>query len=166
MKCNAAISFLIVRTLHRMTARAMGVPFQGGTPALLAYAAFTQEQLSAIPESELPAVRERMYRAAFQTGRRLRSLLFIRSDARARRVLFWLYRNIGIELEGACPGSIRVRRCFFSDFYSPEMCRVMSAMDSGIFAGLFGGGKLSFDARITEGCPCCLAAFTREKSEV
>lgn len=160
MKNNAMIQFLIVRTLHAMTASAMGVPAQSGRPVLQAYAAFTKKQLEQIPKAELPAVQERMYRAARRMGTLIRKVLFIRTDARACRVVRWLYQNIGIELEGSCPGAVMIRRCYFSEFYTPEMCRVMSAMDKGIFAGLFGGGELTFEYRITEGCPCCHAVFS------
>lgn len=164
MKNKGILPFLIVRTLHRMTATAMGVPFRPGKPALSAYAAFTREQLQNIPDAELPAVQERMYRISRRMGSLLRKNLFLRSDERAHRVVFWLYRCIGIDLEGTCPGEITVCRCYFSGFYTPEMCRVISAMDRGIFAGIFGGGELTFQSRITEGCPCCHAVFTSDET--
>lgn len=164
MKNNAVLQFLIVRVLHRVTAKAMGVPYQPGKPALAAYAAFTKKQLAQIPEAELPAVQERMYQASWRMGNLIRKVLFIRSNLRARRVVFWLYRQIGIDLEGPCPGSVIVRRCYFSAYYTPEMCLVMSAMDKGIFAGLFGGGALTFEERITEGYPCCRAVFAAEET--
>lgn len=66
--------------------------------------------------------------------------------------------------DGTCPGTVTVRRCYFSRFYAPNMCRVMSAMDRGIFAGLFGGGELTFKSRITEGLPCCRAEFSMSKA--
>ncbi len=158
------LQFAVVRTLHRMTAKAMGVPFRPGRPALQAYAAFTREQLEKLPGAEVPAVQERMYRIAYRMGTLCRKVLCIRSDARARRLVFLLYRMIGIELAGVCPGQITVRRCFFRDFYTPEMCRVMSAMDRGIFAGVFGGGELTFTERITEGCACCHADFSTDET--
>ena len=157
MKNNPLFQFLVVRTLHRMTAKAMGVPFQGGKPVLQAYAVFTREQSVCADK----AAQERMYQSAYWKGSMIRRILWIRTDERAQRVLFWLYRNIGMELEGTCPGAVQVCRCYFSEFYTPEMCQVMSAMDRGIFAGLFGGGELTFESRITEGCPCCRAIFHR-----
>lgn len=166
MKNNAVLQFLIVRTLHFVTAKAMGAPFRPGWPALPAYAAFTKAQMESLSEAELPAVRERMYRTARRLGTLLRRLLFIRSQERARRVVFWLYRSIGITLDGSCPGTVTVRRCFFSAYYTPEMCWIMSAMDRGIFAGLFGGGELTFEARITEGCPCCRAVFVSDETRL
>lgn len=161
---NHNVSFPVVWVLHGVTARAMGVPFRPGWDALRTYAAFTCEQIKKTPASELPAMQERLYRAAVRMGALLRRVLIIRTDARAQRVLFGLYRCIGIELNGECPGNVTVCRCYFSEFYTPEMCRVMSAMDRGIFAGLFGGGELRFTSRITEGCPCCRASFTREET--
>lgn len=160
---NKMLQSLIVWTLHGMTASAMKGPFRPGKPALQAYAAFTKEQLEQMPASELPAVQERMYRISHRMGSLLRTILLIRTQKRARKVVFWLYRNIGITLDGACPGAITVRRCYFSACYTPEQCRIMSAMDRGIFVGLFGGGELTFTSRITEGCPCCHAVFSLEE---
>lgn len=158
MNNNPILQFLIIRALHRMTAKAMGVPYRPGKPALQSYARFTQEQLEQL--ATRPDAREKMYQAARDTGSLIRKVLLIRTDDRARRVLFRLYAYIGITLSGVCPGEITVEQCYFSRFYTPEMCRIMSSMDAGIFAGIFGGGKLHFHARITEGCPCCRAEFT------
>lgn len=164
MKNNTVIQFLIVRTLHRMTAKAMGAPFRPGIPPLPAYACFTQEQMEQIANADIEAVQKRMYQSARRMGGLIRNVLFIRSNARARRVIISLYRNIGIDLEGSCPGTVTIRRCYFSEFYTPEMCAIMSAMDQGIFAGLFGGGDLTFVSRITEGCSCCRAVFAPEET--
>lgn len=166
MKNKHPLRLPIVWALHAMTAKAMGIPFRPGLPALENYARFTRDCAAQIGKDELPAVEEKLYRTAFRAGNCIRKLLFIRTDARARNVLFRLYCNIGIELEGPCPGDIQVRRCYFSKFYTPEICRIMYAMDRGIFAGLFGGGELAFSSRITEGCPCCQAAFSRKQDEV
>jgi hypothetical protein len=70
-----------------------------------------------------------------------------------------LYRILGIDLQGDARGEVVIQRCYFSDFYSAEMCRLMSAMDQGLFAGLSNGGKLTFTSRITEGHVCCQAQF-------
>jgi hypothetical protein len=71
-----------------------------------------------------------------------------------------LYSLLDIEFQGSSSGEIMISRCYFSGYYSPEVCRVMSAMDHGLLAGLAGGGKLVFSQRITEGHACCRAHFT------
>ena len=72
----------------------------------------------------------------------------------AARVVYGL---LDIDLRGTPDGEITVRRCAFSDSYSPEVCRLVSALDTGLLAGLSGGDRLEFTQRITEGGPCCLA---------
>ena len=70
-----------------------------------------------------------------------------------------LYRILDIDLQGDARGEVVISRCYFSRFYSGEVCRLMSAMDRGLFAGLSNGGELTFSSRITEGQPCCRAHF-------
>ncbi len=101
----------------------------------------------------------RLYLAAFLLGRKVRRITGFTDAEDLRRLVFLLYRGIGISMEGTLPGCITVTECAFSSFYAPAQCRLMSAMDSGVIAGLFGGGKLVFSRRITEGCPCCRACF-------
>lgn len=62
-------------------------------------------------------------------------------------------------------GEIVVTDCYFSRYYTPEQCAVMSSVDSGIIAGLCGGGTLTFTERITEGCGRCRACFSKPLPE-
>jgi len=71
--------------------------------------------------------------------------------------VFWLYRGIGIAVSGELPGKITLPGCFFSDYYTPSVCALMSNMDSGVVGGVMGGGRLFFSERITEGRSCCKA---------
>lgn len=71
-----------------------------------------------------------------------------------------LYAAIGIDFRGDGEGLIRIARCRFSRRFSPGTCRLMSAMDAGILAGLAGNGGLAFSARLTEGAEACLARLT------
>ena len=68
------------------------------------------------------------------------------------------------DLQGDARGEVVINRCYFSRFFSSEVCRLMSAMDAGLFAGLSNGGVLTFSCRITEGQPCCRAHFRWEGS--
>lgn len=101
----------------------------------------------------------RIYQEAYRTGERIRCLTGFTEKTDLERLIFYLYRNIGILMDGRLPGEVTVSRCYFSQFYTPEQCALMSYMDSGIIAGILGGGKLEFSERITEGCEKCRAFF-------
>ncbi len=107
---------------------------------------------------DLGAIDDRLYRSALHLGRVYRARLGIGSLADALAAARAIYRGLGIDLR-ADPrtGSIVVRRCAFSGCYSAPVCRVISALDRGLLAGLSGGGELRFSERITEGHGRCRA---------
>lgn len=148
-----------LQLLMNLTARAFGrKPLRIWTlpcgEALHVYAAYTRDLLLTEPDEVLLG---RMNEEAYSMGRRLRRLFRIKSQAAAERLVVQLYRNIGICLEGHIPGQLCFRRCFFSRYYTPAVCKAASALDDGIVRGLSGCGPLHFEQRITEGCSCCLA---------
>ena len=104
----------------------------------------------------------RLYALSFALGERLRRVTGFTDAGDLRRLVFWLYRGIGIAMGGKLPGEVTVSGCFFSDFYAPQVCAMMSNMDSGIVGGVMGGGRLFFMERITEGRPCCRACLQSE----
>jgi hypothetical protein len=73
-----------------------------------------------------------------------------------------MYRMVNIDLRGDGAGGIVVRRCFFSSYYSAEVCGLISALDEGLIAGLSSGMKLRFFRKITEGDDCCRASLHAE----
>ena len=157
---------ILVR-LYRATARAFGCPtppLRGLAPeeVLSRYAGFTSHQVRAARENgtDLDAVQARLYREAFTLGRWCGRVIGVRTVADVMASGRTLYRNLEIDFRGNSGGQVVIPRCFFSRWYTPETCRVMSAMDRGILAGLMGNGELEFHARITEGAPCCLAHFS------
>ncbi|MBQ1490826.1 MAG: hypothetical protein IIZ39_02600 [Blautia sp.] len=104
----------------------------------------------------------RLY-ATFQAlGTFLRRLSGFTEDTDLAELVFFLYRVIGITMEGSLPGGVQVKRCFFSAFYTPQECALMSHMDAGLITGILGRGSFSFTERLTEGCPAC-RAFLAEK---
>ena len=150
---------LEIRILYRTTARAFGVPEKkiplwSAGQALRDYAAYSARCLM-----RCKADPGRIYREAYRTGERVRRLTGFTEKADLERLVFYLYRNIGILMDGHLPGEIKVSSCYFSRFYTPEQCALMSYMDSGIIAGILGGGKIEFTERITEGCGGCKAFF-------
>lgn len=133
---------------------------------LLEYARFTAAQAAAaIRRGDDPeALRARLYRHAYQLGRRLRRRLRVSSVEEALAATRILYRALRVELRGPVGGEIEVGRCFFSRYYSGEVCQVVSALDAGVVAGLSAGGRLTFYERITEGHDRCRARFEEATS--
>jgi hypothetical protein len=155
--------------------RATAAAFQADMPrlsglsreqCLLAYARFTAERAEEAlrQEDDLMGLQARLYENAYRLGRLPGRLLRVQGVDDTMTLGRFLYGIIDIDFDGSCShsadGEITIGRCYFSDFYSPEACRVMSAMDRGLLAGLAGGGELVFIERITEGQPCCRARFT------
>jgi len=121
------------------------------------YALFTRQQADdAIRRHGEAEVRQRLYRNALQMGRQLRNDFRI-SASQVMSVGALVYRLLGIDFHGEPGGNIVIRSCFFSKYYSGEVCRLISGLDEGLLVGLAGGGKLNFRQRITEGHECCLA---------
>lgn len=153
-----------LQQLMNLTARAFGEPGERVwtlPPArgLEAYARYTAAHLRGGADA---ALLSRMRREAFLVGKRLRRLFRVRTQARAERLVFQLYDNIGIDMSGSIPGGITVRRCYFCKHYSPAVCLAASALDEGIISGIAGDGTLVFSQRLTEGFDCCKAQFTKK----
>ncbi|NPV09301.1 MAG: hypothetical protein HPY83_15245 [Anaerolineae bacterium] len=152
----------LVRLLQ-VTAEAFEVPLptqRRSCPELLEdYAALTARQAAEALRSgqDLAPIRERLYRGARGMGCDLRHWLHVRTPTQVMAAARLAYRALGIDLKGFPDGSIVVSRCCFARHYSPEVCRLISALDAGLLAGLSGGGRLEFSQRITEGAACCLA---------
>ncbi len=130
--------------------------------SLRVYARFTTrmaEQVLASGE-DLSALRERLYRNAYRLGRVPGWLLGIHTVEQVMALARILYSILDIEFYGSGNGEITISHCYFSSIYSPEVCRLMSAMDHGLLAGLSGTGQLVFTQRITEGQACCRGCFS------
>lgn len=153
--------------LFQATAGAFGVcaPDLVGMSAdqmLELFAAFTAEHSTAVLHNGIasPLISRRLYDAAHAIGAGLRHDLEITSTADAMAAARAVYRMLRIDFRGSAEGEVRVPRCFFSRFYSAQVCQLVSALDQGLLAGLTGGDRLEFRQRITEGAPCCLATLT------
>jgi hypothetical protein len=129
------------------------------------YASFTircAEQ--AMGDHTDPLVSRRMWENAYALGASLRRRLGVRTRADALRAARIAYRMIDIDLRADEQGDVTVDRCAFAERYSPEVCRLMSALDAGLIAGLTDGGRLAFSERITEGRPRCLARISWQEA--
>ena len=129
------------------------------------YALFTKEQAEKTLRKSQDAdrARSRMFQTAYELGGQTRKSLNISGREEFMAAARILYRILDIDFQGDARGEIIIRTCFFSQSYSPEVCRLMSALDEGILAGLAGGGRLVFSQRLTEGKDCCRAGFSFDK---
>lgn len=114
----------------------------------------------------LENIKKRLHENAYILGQGVRKDFGIRSPREVMEMSSILYQILGIDFEGDASGEVTIKKCFFSDYYSPQVCQIISSLDEGVAAGLSGGGKLSFSGRITEGKDCCKArlAMPEEKS--
>jgi hypothetical protein len=157
------------RALERLfarTAAAFGTPVpppraRGTRGRLLEYACFTRAQAEkALQRGEdLAALDGRLHRAAYGMGAGYRLQLGVRSVSGAMAAARLIYRNLGIDFHGSPDGEVIIRRCGFARTYTPQVCRLISALDRGLMAGLARGGELRFRQRITEGADTCRACL-------
>ncbi len=160
-----------LKKLFRFTAEAFDVK----TPELArlscdellaTYAAFTRsaaDQLDSKP-SAVAGVQQRLFQQAYAYGSLWRTRFRLSNMSEAMRAARVLYRAIGIDFHGDGDGLIEIRRCYFSAYYDPATCRIISALDAGIVAGLAKTGGLAFSHRITEGAAMCLARCSERET--
>ena len=130
---------------------------------LTEYAEFTAHQadllIAAGDESAVEAAKTRLRSGATQLGASLRAVLGVGDVEEAFDALKLLYGQVGIEMDGGSSGEVTVCQCFFADFYSDSVCRIVEALDQGLVAGLFDGASLDFSERLTQGRPQCRASL-------
>ncbi|MEN6348702.1 MAG: hypothetical protein ABFD08_04795 [Syntrophomonas sp.] len=125
------------------------------------YALFTKELTEGHlkSSSDIDLLKERLFQGAYYLGQDLRRQFGIATSQEVMLVMKIIYNLLGIDLQSEAENQVLIKRCFFSHYYSPEICQVISALDEGLAAGLSDGGKLGFYQRITEGNNCCRAKF-------
>jgi hypothetical protein len=106
---------------------------------------------------DLDGIERRLFAEASRLGRRARERLRLETEAEGLAAARVLYGAIGIDFRPQRAGDVMVPICAFARAYGPQVCRLMSSMDSGLIAGLTGADGLRFTARITEGAPACRA---------
>jgi len=105
----------------------------------------------------LERIEQRLFSEAFVLGSRARDRLGVAQAAEGLAAARVVYRAIGIDFRPNRTGEVVVTRCVFARVYGPDVCRLMSSMDSGLIAGLTNAGGLRFTERITEGASACRA---------
>jgi len=133
--------------------------------SLRTYAMFTREQAEKALQAgrDIPAIKTQLYQNAYPLSGRIRKWLGVDTMEEVMKLGEILYRAIGVEIQGDTEGNVTVKCCFFSQFYSGQVCDLISALDDGFFSGLSGGGRLAFSERLTEGSECCRAKLQLRK---
>jgi hypothetical protein len=96
------------------------------------------------------AVEEKLYLQSFLLGKDLRKSLRIRTQEQALEALELIYKVIGIDFrvsptadsklgkparEENVANEFFISGCFFSTYYSADVCRLISSLDRGLAAG-------------------------------
>lgn len=125
------------------------------------FALFTKEQTERHFKriSYIDNVKNELFQEAYQLGMDLRREFNINSSNEILWMMKTIYNLLGINFNSGSENEIIISRCFFSQYYSPGVCRVISSLDEGLASGLSNGGQLSFYQRITDGHNCCRANF-------
>ncbi|MCD7855359.1 MAG: hypothetical protein LUG66_07065 [Clostridiales bacterium] len=164
-------AYFEIRILMRKTAEVFGVRppktcRASGEEKLKLYARFTASEVMRLIQSgyDINHVQQKLFNMAYNLGSSLRQRLKPKSKQECFSVIKLLYKNIGIVINEESLGKFCIEECFFSAYYTPETCAVISAADKGIFAGIYNGKRLSFSRRITEGYNECLANLTDKRA--
>lgn len=158
-----------MRELFLLTSDAFlcGVPNLTGLSMqelLVEYALFTKGQAEKSIQQgyDLGPIQNRLYQNAYLLGKSIKKSLNIVNLTEALHVSRMIYRILSIDFHSDEQGNIFISQCFFSQYYSSEVCQIISSLDEGLIAGL-SDGKLQFYQRITEGNDCCKAHLEMRK---
>ncbi|MBN2238432.1 MAG: hypothetical protein JW712_01555 [Dehalococcoidales bacterium] len=156
--------------LFRVTAEA----FQSDVPdlkglsfdeCLKKYAAFTRDKAEeAITGGKEPEIKKRLYDGAFIMAGELKRSFRANSEKDVIMLARLVYKLLGIDFRCDTDGRVIIKRCFFSSYYSGEVCSLISSLDEGLMEGL-SGGTFGFSRRITEGNDCCRASLSFGRSQ-
>jgi len=140
----------------RIVASTTGLSFE---ECLAEYAHFTKSEIDKAIRSgeDLQKIQDQLYNSAYEFGKKFRRQFRISTTRDVMEASRFLYRILGIDFQGTELGTIIISKCFFSQYYSPSTCRVISSLDAGLIAGLSEGGGMIFSERITEGSKSCKA---------
>ena len=123
---------------------------------LILFALFTKNSVEQLikDDIDLESVKQDLFVQAYDYGKKIRKKFNVSSSEEAIGIFILLYKLIGIEVESYNHSELIIGKCYFSRFYTSGICKVMSALDEGVFEGISDGSRLTFEQRITEGCSC------------
>lgn len=161
------IKKIILKKLYRITVKAFGLELPyikrlSYSELLQHYAIYVKVQCSMVllDSEKIQKIKQNLFVNAFIEGVKLSKLLNIKimKDIISATELF--YSIIKIDFKSNLKGEVCINYCYFSDYFSNEICRIMCFLDEGIIAGISGGYVLNFYQRITENHDCCKAELT------
>jgi hypothetical protein len=125
---------------------------------LTLYAQFTRDLAQkSIGQGNGVEIQSRLLKNAYRLGNKFKTDFHIHTMQEVMEMSAVIYKLLKIDFHGEPGGDIVIKRCFFSGYYSRDVCRLISSLDEGLITGLSGGGRLSFSQRITGGDGCCRA---------
>ena len=141
-----------------------GLSYREGLKAFAMYT--SNEAEKQIQEGhDMEVIKKKLSENARCLGQKIRKDFGIRGVKDVMEMSRILYRILEIDFRGELSGEVTIKKCFFSKYYTPQVCRFISSLDEGMVAGLSGGGKLSFYQRITEDKDCCEAGLAMPEEE-
>jgi hypothetical protein len=125
------------------------------------YALFSKEQCeNLVRESKnIHEIKRELYQHALKEGIKLRKNLHLKGMNEIMNASKLFYSILGISFSGKESGEIAIAKCYFSKYFSPQVCGIISSLDEGVAEGLSQGKKLYFNYKITEGRTCCKAVL-------
>jgi hypothetical protein len=130
------------------------------------YADYTKMAVTILLESgcDINRLKESLFNESYRFGQEIRNHYSIRTLEDVRLMVRIIYKLVKIDSnlkQNKNTGSreLEIKHCFFADYYSMDVCSVMSGVDEGIVAGVSGCRQLQFKHRITEGNECCRAVL-------
>ncbi len=156
---------LILAEIFLMTAKTLQYPLPklaifNYNKLLATYGQYTTAALNSLltQQRDLGPLKKELFTKSENLTKKIKTLFRIKT---AEEVCFFLenfYQVLGIELTvNLSQQQFVVKNCYFSRYYRSEICQVLSALDSGLVAGLTNGASLTFLSRLTEGATCCFA---------
>jgi hypothetical protein len=153
-------------TAEAFQAKAPGLEGLTFDQRLHQYALFTRDQVTeSLRRGDQLEIKRLLYQGAYALAQGLKKSFHVVDAEDAMKLAKIVYRILKIEFASNCNGEVRIRKCFFSSYYSGEVCRVISSLDEGLLEGL-SGGTFCFSQRITEGNEYCLAHLSAQRSSI
>lgn len=152
---------IIIIHLFKITAKIFGanVKIPRGlrySEMLHLYANFTNAQAGKIRSSKaLKIIQKQLFQETKKIGSLLRIVLNIQTKQEAFRAIELMYKMIGVTMEIRNDGNFIVKRCFFSKYYVPSTCCLISYFDKGLIYGVTKGQRMRFHQKITDNLTCC-----------
>lgn len=128
------------------------------------YALFTRDTAEEfIRQGNELDVKNRLYKGAYMLAQGLQKSLHVDNMEDVMKTAKLIYKILKIDFKSDQNGEVLIKQCYFSSFYSSQVCKLISSLDEGLMEGL-SEGTFRFSQRITEGKACCMAHLSFDRS--